>query len=258
MDKEAINDLISQDKLMDAVELCISGSTSRRRTKTLKLLKGRLVSLEDEDNQGVLDSKDYAIRKNRIRKDIIELIDFDFKDQLPVELISDTLQERKIRFELKKITFTHQEEHKKFLAELARKYRWGTIIAAEIHPEDIQVGFHELARELIITIDKISLSPNLTIVDQSSETIEDGTKLWSEKSARDGMFWQEINHLTKLKINDKIENDNLLRQKILNKSKELIFEHIADVVSGDDIGDNKIVIRIKNIEAFDGYAIEVG
>ena len=253
MDIEDINKLISKDRLREAIDILYKEKLYRNRLRLLKLIRGRLINLKKENMEGILDPESYTLRRNRIRKDLIEFIDFNLQDRLPIEFIKTTLQESDLRMKGQEIDFSEKVKHKKFLAELGRQYDWSVKLPVEIENQDIEVKFNPLSKEIDILISKIWFSPNYSITNHSSETIEEETRLWSEEIARDGKFWQEVNEITQEKLNNKIRNDHVFVKGLYDNAVERILDKISKVISAEEIGDSKINIKIQHIEGYNGY-----
>lgn len=74
-EKQKILDLISSDNLDAAIDAAISFDSSLPGfMDAVILIKGRLSSLKKELVLGIVDSNDVVLRENRIRHELLELI----------------------------------------------------------------------------------------------------------------------------------------------------------------------------------------
>ena len=81
MNKKAINDLLSKDQLKEAIDLLLSQEVAV--SNSVQSLKGRLVDLTKQNNQGTISSEAYNIERNRIRVALIDIINASKDDLLP-------------------------------------------------------------------------------------------------------------------------------------------------------------------------------
>ena len=255
MDREKIIQLIIKDKMDEAIEMIINSISQPRKIKIIRLIKARLLSLEEENMSGVLNSEDYAIGKNKIRKDLMSVIDLDPSSSFSIENLIDTLKDEKLSFSLNEIAFEERKKYKKFCARLTRRYNWTATFDVNISNKDVSVAYNKMAKEILVRFSYLKLSPLFKIKDQKSATIAAGTKLWNEKVSKDGIFWQDINEETKAKVNEKFLSDRSFAQQIESVAREKIYERLSELIDEDDLGDSRLVIKFQKIESYNGESI---
>jgi hypothetical protein len=250
MDKKVINKLISKDQLKDAMDMLSSEELNKSKAQLLKLIRGRLINLERERMEGVLDAGDYTIRRNRIRKDLLEFIDFSLSDHLPINFIKAILQEHNFKMKIQELECSEKVNHKKILAVLGRLYNWTVKLPVEIENKNIDIQFNPLSKNLEVLVPKIFLSSHYTVTNQSAETIEEETQLWSEEIAWDGKFWQQINRITQEQLNEKIKNEPLFVSSLIDQAVKCVQEKILKIVSAEELGDVRLDVKIQSIEGY--------
>jgi hypothetical protein len=85
MERDEIQDLISKDKIKEAIEVLIKGSPKGWKSKAALSLRGRLIELTKQNTQGVISLEDYSLEKNKIRLALINVIEGEGQEIGPLQ-----------------------------------------------------------------------------------------------------------------------------------------------------------------------------